>query len=176
MSLDQGGPFERLDSALYDVLRSTARRYLRARASRLVDPTEIVHEAYLRLGKVEHYRSLPEREFMALAARAMRHVLIDMARKEGAGKRGGELQRVTLRDVAADSGAQEIDLLALDEALAHLASRSPLQARVVELLYFGRLSLEQAAEVVGLSRKTASKEWRLARAWLFRELTGPSTG
>lgn len=155
---------------VYDTLRRIARRRLRdERAAHSLQPTALVNEAYLKL--VE--QSVPwqnRAHFFGVAARLMREILIDYARAHQRLKRGGEWQRISL--TAADTIAQEqaVDLLLLDEALQRLAAFDSRKSHVVELRYFGGLTLEETAEVMSLSTPTIEREWRAARAWLQTEM------
>jgi RNA polymerase sigma factor (TIGR02999 family) len=163
---------------VYDELRRQARAALRREGiGHTLQPTALVHEAYLRLagGRPGPWRS--RGEFFGIAARCMRQVLVDTARTRQAAKRGGGAQAVTLGDadaVAAGSdGAGEIagvDVLALDAALERLAALDPEQARVVELRYFTGLTIDETAAALGISAATVSREWSVARRWLRREL------
>src|SRR5262245_50553517 len=160
----------RLLPLVYDELRRLAARKLgQEKAGQTFDPTSLVHEAYLRL--VGHDTSLCFKDrahFLAVAATAMRRILIDHARQKKARKRGGTGERQPLEDVAAP--APDEDLLALDEALQRLAAQDPVKARLVELRYFAGLTSDQAAEVLGLSPRTADRHWAYARAWLQAEI------
>jgi len=155
----------------YESLRELARQAVRGRrADGLLNPTELVHEGYVRLAR--QGTDTPERrtEFLALAATVLRNVLIDHAREREALKRGGNLQRLTLdgRDLAEGQG---LDLLELDEAMRKLARLDERQARIVELKFFGGMTNDEAARVVGICTRTLDGEWKLARAWLRRELS-----
>ncbi len=151
-------------------LRSLASRYLAGeRPGHTLQPTALVHEAFLRLaGKsgVPAGRS----EFIALAATSMRRVLVDHARARRAAKRGGERQRIALDAASPSDERTEVDLLALDESLERLAGLDQRQARIVELRFFGGLGVEAVAAVLGVSPRTVEADWRMARAWLRREL------
>ena len=161
---------EELIPLVYDSLRRIARRRLREEyAAHSLQPTALVNEAYLKL--VEQEVSWQSRaHFFGVAARLMREILIDYARARQRLKRGGEWQRISL--TAAENIAQEqaIDLLQLDEALTRLAAFDPRKSHVVELRFFGGLTLEETAEVLRLSTPTIEREWRAARAWLHTEL------
>jgi RNA polymerase sigma factor (TIGR02999 family) len=158
---------------VYDELRGLARKYLRAeRRGHTLQPTALVHEAYLRMVDVSRIDWRGKTHFFALAARQMRRILVEHARARGAAKRGGGARAVTLEDhVAVDSGTPD-DLLALDEALSRLAEIDPRRARVAELKLFAGLSVEELAVQVEMSERTVKDDWRVARAWLLRELTG----
>ena len=157
---------------VYDELRRIAAAYMRRESpGQTLQPTALVHEAYLRLA---HARPAwkDRSHFVAIAARAMRQVLVDRARARGAAKRWASLDRVTLHE-SIDAGAAADDMLpALDEALARLEQLDPEQARIVELRFFAGLGIEDAAAALGLSPATLKRRWALARAWLHRELGG----
>ena len=162
--------------AVYAELRRQAQRALRReRAGATLQPTALVHEAYLRLVVRPSPRWENRSHFLAVAARCMRQVLVDAARSRQAVKRGGGAWAVTLSDMdaAAASGEPEVDVevLALDAALERLAALDPMQARLVELRYFAGFTLDETAAVLGVSAATVSREWSVARRWLRRELT-----
>jgi RNA polymerase sigma-70 factor (ECF subfamily) len=153
-------------------LRRRAAGYLRReRPGHTLQPTALVHEAYLRLAGQEGTPWTGRAQFLAVASQAMRRVLVDHARSRRAGKRWGGRVQVPLEEGAATSLPREVDLIALDESLDALEARAPGQARLVELRYFGGLTTDEAAEVLGVSRATAERRWSLARAWLFRRVT-----
>jgi RNA polymerase sigma factor (TIGR02999 family) len=164
---------ERLDlevSDLYATLHSLARKAVRGRTGkRLLEPTELVHECYLKLARSKRLGTLTQAEFLALAATAIRTVLVDHARALQALKRGGERQRVTL-DARILVERPELDLLGLDAALSKLAALDSRMARVVELRYFGGLDTAAVARALGVSPRTVDHDWALAKAWLHREL------
>lgn len=161
----------RLMPAVYDDLRRLARRYLRQEwRGRTIQPTDLVHEAYLRLIKDERRPWQNETHLLALAAISMRRILVERARARGAAKRGGSRLRVTLDERAAAADAPSIDVLALDQALDKLATLDPQRARIVELRFFGGLTVEEAAEALGISPATVKRGWSLAKAWLTREI------
>lgn len=160
---------------VYDELRSMAARLLHAeRPDHTLQPTALVHEAYLRL--VDQRAGWQDRaHFYAIAAQAMRRILVDYARAHRASKRGGGIAPVSLDehgDVAPSPGPVLDDLLAVDAALEALQDLDEFGARVVELRYFGGLSVEETARVLGVSPATVKREWSLARAWLYRRLAG----
>jgi RNA polymerase sigma factor (TIGR02999 family) len=163
---------DRLLPLVYDELRRLAAGYLaRERPGQTLQPTALVHEAYVRLvGKDDAARWQDRTHFLAAAALAMRRILTDNARRKRRDKRGGDRQRVELTD-AADPGHEEADrLLALDEALTRLAATDAVAADLVQLHTFGGLSVEEAGRHLGLSRASAYREWAFARAWLRCEL------
>ena len=166
---------EELFPLVYDQLRALASRYFRDQAAgHTLQPTALVHEAYLKLvGPTDiHWQS--RGQFLVLASKAMRSILVDHARGKNRAKRGGGWQRVSI-DVAEAfrpvGGVGVLDMLALDEALNKLAELDARQEQLVELRFFGGLKAEQAAEVLGISTTTATDQWRVARAWLQRLLT-----
>jgi RNA polymerase sigma factor (TIGR02999 family) len=162
---------EQLLPLVYQELRKLAAQQLaQERSGQTLDATALVHEAYLRLvGDKEEPRSFKDRgHFFAVAAMAMRRILIDNARRKRTAKHGGGLQRQEMEAVAAPEPDEE--LLAIDEALEKLAAQDPVKARLVELRYFAGLTGEQAAEVLGISPTTADRHWSYARAWLRAEL------
>jgi RNA polymerase sigma factor (TIGR02999 family) len=171
----EGGPA--VDALLPDVyaeLRRRAAAYLRReRPGQTLQPTALVHEAYLRLQHDRPDRWRNRAHFCAIAAQAMRRILIERARSRAAAKRGGAPARVTLDEGMAAGEAASVDLLALDRALDELAAISPEQARVIELRYFGGLTIEETAEAMGTSPATVKRHWTVARAWLARALEGP---
>jgi RNA polymerase sigma factor (TIGR02999 family) len=162
-----------LRQTAYEALRGLAAAYLhQERRDHTLQPTALVHEAYLKLANgASGWKS--QTHFQAVAANAMRQILVDHARARKTQKRGGDWLRVTLSsDAAADSGVG-IDMLALDEALGQLAQLDERKARVVELRFFGGLTCAEAAEEVGVSPKTAEADWYFARAWLRDRLSEP---
>ena len=132
----------------------------------------LVHEAYLKLVDQRHARWQTRAQFFGVAAQLMRRILVDHARTRGAAKRGGGLTPVTLVDVADPSPPRGIDVIALDETLTRLTSLYPEQGRLVELRYFGGLTIEETAEAMGVSPATVKRQWMVARAWLLRDLKG----
>ena len=162
---------ERL-AATYDELKVLARRYLSTqRAGHTLQPTALVHEAYLRVARRPDIPALGSQHFVALAARAMRSVLVDHARSRNRQKRGGQCLRMPLDDVVDSYERRSGDLGALDEALERLAAESAETARLVELRFFGGVSSLEASAILGVSARTAERLWERARAWLRRELT-----
>jgi RNA polymerase sigma factor (TIGR02999 family) len=164
---------EKLMPVVYDYLRRQAARYLRReRAGHTLQTTALVNEAYLRLVDQQNVRWQNRAHFFAIAAQAMRRILVDHARVRQAAKRGGDGVRVTLDEAVAPSDERDLDIVALDEALTRLAAFDPRQARIVELRFFGGLSVEETAEVLSVSAGTVKGDWSIAKAWLRRELTG----
>jgi RNA polymerase sigma-70 factor (ECF subfamily) len=163
-----------LDSLLpivYQELRRLAANYIRReRPGQTLQPTALVHEAYLRLMKDRPDRWQNRAHFCAIAAHSMRQILIERARARAALKRGGAQPRVTLNEALVAGGDQSFDLLELDVALEKLAALDPEQARLVELRFFGGLTVEETAEAMSISPATVKRHWAIARAWLAREL------
>lgn len=159
---------------VYAELRRIADGYVRRERARSVQATELVHEAYLRLAKDKAQRWRNRTHFIAIAAISMRRLLVERARARGAAKRGGSRVQVTLdeRLLAGGDEAAVVDLVALDRALASLGALDPQQARIVELRYFGGLSVEETAEALSISPATVKRDWTVAKAWLLRALTG----
>ena len=170
----EGEAAEALMPLVYDELRRLARSYVRRERARSVQATEIVHEAYLRLAGDRPRRWRGRTHFLAIAAISMRRVLVERARARGAAKRGGDRVQVTLDDDLAAGPGAAVDFLAIDEALSSLAALDARQARVVELRFFGGLTVEETAEATGVSPATVKRDWTLARAWLKRKLGADS--
>lgn len=165
---------DRLLPLVYQELRGVAGRAMRReRPGHLLQATALVHEAYLRLFRDAGLTFENRAHFFGIAARSMRQILVEHARARQAAKRAGGLEAVPLEDGMARTEAPPVDLLALDEALDRLAASDARQARIVELRYFGGLSVEETAEALGLSPATVKREWTVARAFLFRELSAP---
>lgn len=170
---DQGA-LDELLPRLYDELRALAQRLLAGEhAQRTLSPTALVNEAYLRLSNERRLGVADRADFFAVAAVAMRRILVDSARRRQAGKRGGGDARIDLDAIDAGlvSDAEIPELLAVDAALDRLGSESARARRVVELRVFVGLGVEEIAEVLGLNEKTVRRDWLLARAWLRRELS-----
>jgi RNA polymerase sigma factor (TIGR02999 family) len=165
---------EQLIPLVYSELRKLAARSLRGeRAGHTLQPTALVHEAYQKLIDQRSVEWQNRAHFYGVAAGLMRRILVDHARRRNARRRGGGAEKVPdVEDAAGAVGPRDVDLVALDHALLELASFDPQQARIVELRYFGGLSLEETAEAAGISRATVHREWTLARAWLRQRLTG----
>jgi RNA polymerase sigma factor (TIGR02999 family) len=163
---------EQLLPLVYDGLRKLAARKLaHEKPGQTLQATALVHEAYLRLVDEEKVRQWESRgHFFAAAAEAMRRILVDSARRRGAQKRGARLQRIDLPDLAEPSTDNPTDLLALDEALSKLEALHPQKAQVVMLRFFAGCTLEETAQMLGISRATAQRHWAFARAWLFGQL------
>lgn len=169
--------FDRLLPLVYDELHRLARQYFRReRSEHTLQPTALVHEAYLRLVDQRETRWESRGHFLAMAATLMRRILLDYARKHHAARRGGLAQKVMLEDSMALTEQKSIELIALDSALTRLAVLDSEQARLVELRYFGGLSVEETAEVMQVSSATVKRNWASARAWLYRELMEGASG
>jgi RNA polymerase sigma factor (TIGR02999 family) len=167
------GALDRLVPLVHDELRRLARRYMRGeRPGHTLQATALVNEAYLRLIEVKQVRWQNRAHFFAMAARVMRRILVDAARARGNQKRGGGSPRVSLDLALVVSHEPGQDLVALDEALHALEAAHPRKGRVVELRFFGGLSVEETAEALKLSPDTVKRDWRFAKLWLLRELKG----
>ncbi len=165
------GSTDELIPLLYDELRRLAACYLRReRAGHTLQPTALVNEAYLRLVEQSDPPWNGRAHFLGIAARAMRQVLVDHARRKGAQRRGGARPQLTLDEAIVYSNEQPGDLLAVDELLNRLAEFDPQQARVVELRIFGGLTIEETAEALDISPATVKRDWAMAKAWLTREI------
>jgi RNA polymerase sigma factor (TIGR02999 family) len=170
-------PDERTDALIADTyaeLRRLADRYLRRERARSVQATELVHEAYLRMAGGRHPAWKDRSHFLAIAAISMRRLLVERARARGAAKRGAGQVLVEFDDslLAAEPSPFQLDLVALDRALDRLAGLDAQQARIVELRFFGGLSVEETADVLNISTATVKRHWAVAKAWLLRELKG----
>ena len=163
----------RLVPLVYDDLRRVAAGYMvREAAGHSLQPTALVHEAYVRLVDQRHVQWRNRAHFFGVAASMMRRILVDHARARRADKRGGDVEHVTLGgDEVAGDGPNNVDVLALHESLERLAKFDPQQERIVELRYFGGLTIEEAAAVVGISEATVVREWTIAKAWLRADLS-----
>jgi RNA polymerase sigma factor (TIGR02999 family) len=165
----------RLTPIVYDELHRLAHHYLKGeRAGHSLQTTALVNEAYIRLVDYKRMQWQNRAHFLAVAAQAMRRILVDRARRRNV-KRGADVEHVSLDTEAVLSTDRSDDFVALDDALNGLAERAPRKARVVELRFFGGLSVEETAEVLQVSSITVMREWKSAKAWLYRELTGEST-
>jgi RNA polymerase sigma-70 factor (ECF subfamily) len=158
---------------VYNELRKIAASYLRReRPGQTLQATGLVHEAYLRLMRDRNVQWQNKAHFCAIAANAMRQILVERARARGAIKRGGAWNRLTLNEGTAAAPEAAVDVEVLDQALARLAEHDAGQARLVELRYFGGLTIEETADVLGVSPATVKRSWMVARAWLKKELGG----
>ena len=173
-AIEEGDPHaaEKLLPLVYDELRKLAAQQLaHEKPGQTLQATALVHEAYLRLvdaGETQRWNS--RGHFFAAAAEAMRRILVDAARRRRSQKRGGPLERIELPDPPADARHDPVDLLALDEALQRLEAQHPEKAQVVKLRFFAGCSLEDTAQLLGISRATVQRHWAYARAWLFGQL------
>jgi len=176
-AIDQGDPHaaEKLLPLVYDELRKlAASKMAQEKPDQTLQPTALVHEAYLRLvdlKKAQHWDS--RGHFFSAAAEAMRRILVENARRKASSKRGARYQRSDLFDVAHETDDDGVDLLDLDEALKRLDEKHPEKARLVKLRFFAGCTLEETAEILGISRATAQRNWTYARAWLFGQLNRP---
>jgi len=170
----RAGDREALDSLMplvYQELRRIAQRYLsNERPDHTLQSTALVHEAYVRLAQQDLPQWQNRAHFFAVAAQLMRQILVDYARSHLASKRGGNVYKLALDDAEEQPQAFDVDIVALDDALKSLAEMDGQQSRVVELKFFGGLSIEDTAEVLGISASTVKRDWITARAWLYREL------
>jgi len=165
---------EKLTPIVYEELHRLARRYMkRERPGHSLQTTALVNEAYTRLVDYKRMQWQNRAHFFAVSAQLMRRILVDHARRHNL-KRGGGVQHVSL-DEASVVGGEDMDLVALDDAMNSLARLDPRKVQVVEMRFFGGLSVEETAEVLKISTVTVKRDWRAARTWLFRELTGAST-
>jgi RNA polymerase sigma-70 factor, ECF subfamily len=166
---------ERLTPIVYDELHRLARRYMkRERAGHSLQTTALVNEAYMRLVDDRRMQWQNRAHFFAVAAQMMRRILVEHARRHNL-KRGGGVQHVSLEEAAVVGGDEDTDLMALDDAMNALARIDTRKVRVVETRFFGGLSIEETAEELKVSPITVKRDWRAAKAWLYRELTGGTT-
>ena len=165
---------DRLTPLVYDELRRVARRHLRREApGHSLQATALVHEVYLRLVDVDRMTLKNRTHFFAVAARLMRQILVDHARRKRADKRGGGVTMVSLDEVSPAAQTSGVDVLALNEALDALSSLDVRQCRVVELRFFAGLNIDEAAEALDVSTATVEREWAMAKAWLHLRLSMP---
>jgi RNA polymerase sigma factor (TIGR02999 family) len=163
---------DRLIPVVYNELRRVARRRLRGESSGYaLQSTALVHEVYMRLVDLDRMTVKNRTHFFALAARLMRQILVDHARRQHADKRGGRVSMVGVDDASPVAQPSSVDVLALNEALDALDSIDDRQSRVVELRFFAGLNIDEAAEALGVSAATVEREWALAKAWLYRRLS-----
>ena len=155
---------------VYDELRALAANYVRRERHRSLQATALVHEAYLRLVPDQNLQWQDRAHFFAIAARSMRQVLVERARARRSKKRGGAVSPITLTDAILGKAERSIDLVALDEALNRLAELDSRQAELVELRFFGGLTVQEAAEVMGISASTVKRLWSFSKTWLRLEL------
>lgn len=162
---------EPLITAVYAQLKRLARRQLARDREQTLQPTALVHEAYITLIDQRAADWQNRAHFFAIAAQAMRRIILKAGRRRRAAKRGGGVSNLDIDDAAIPAGARAPELIALDEALTKLAEMDPRQSQIVELRYFGGLDVEETAAVVGVSAATIKREWRSAKAWLHKEIT-----
>jgi RNA polymerase sigma factor (TIGR02999 family) len=164
-------PVDELAPLVYDELRRVAARYLRREApGNTLQPTALVHEAFLKLAGQHRVDWQGRTHVLAIGAQAMRRILVDHAKRKRRVKRGGGMKRIEFDEAAALSPQRDEDLLAVDEALEKLASIDERQARIVEMRFFGGMTVEEVAQALGVSKRTVEGEWTMVRAWLRREL------
>lgn len=163
---------EQLVPMIYDEFRALAGSYLRRESpGHTLQPTALVNEAFLKLVDQKNVDWQGRSHFFAVGAQAMRRILVDHARGKSREKRGGDRQKISLNEEITLSPQRDEDLLAVDEALVKLSKIDPRQARIVELRFFGGMTVQEVAEVLGVSKRTVEAEWTMVRAWLRRELT-----
>jgi RNA polymerase sigma-70 factor (ECF subfamily) len=165
---------ERLIPLVYNELHTLASRYLaRERQNHTLQPTALVNEAYLKLAGQREVDWQNRAHFYGIAAQLMRRILVDRARYDGRAKRGRDVLSVSIEDVEPSSASIDpVDVIVLDRALSRLEALDPQQGRVVELRFFGGLTIQETADVMRISSGTVKRDWAVARAWLYRELTG----
>src|SRR5258705_4510396 len=163
---------EKLFQVVYNEWHRQAARYLRNEQPGItLQTTDLIHEAYLRLISQQHVEWQSRLHFFAIAAKIMRRILVDHVRGRQAAKRGGSDIRLPLEDAMVVHPGQDLDLVALDEALTRLAALDPQQSQIVELRFFSGLSVEETAKVLDVSERTVKRDWNVAKAWLRRELS-----
>ncbi len=164
---------EQLMPLVYEELRRMARRYMRRLPSgHTFQTTELIHEAYLKIAKSDERNWQNRAHFFGVAAKAMRHILVDYARSKSSRRRGGWQERITFNENVVVSTESSQEIIALDGALNELAVLDARKSRVVEMKFFGGLTIEEIAEVLKISPETVKRDWRFARTWLLRELAG----
>ncbi len=170
-----GGNREAVDDLIplvYDELHKVAAQYLRRqRPDHTLQPTALVNEAYLKLIDISDVNWQDRAHFFAFASQTMRHILVDHARGQVREKRGGGVQKLSLDEAISFAKEQEVDLLALDDALQQLAAIDEAQGKIVELRFFGGLTVEETAVVLHISPATVKREWRIAKAWLYKTMS-----
>lgn len=170
-----GGKREVVDELLpiiYDELKRIAASYLRReRSDHTLQPTALVNEAYMKMVDITQVSWQNKAHFIGVAANQMRRILVDHARQHNAQKRGGEFHILTLNEEIDKADEQSAELIALDDALTELAKMDPTKARIVELRYFGGLTTDETAEVLGVSSITVKRNWKMTKAWLYGQLT-----
>lgn len=166
---------DKLMPLIYEELRKMARRYMRQQnPGHTLQTTALIHEAYLRMVKQKEKHFQNRTHFFGVAAQAMRHILVDYARERHTAKRGGGARPISLEEAALVSPERAVELINFDEALNELEKLSKRQSRVVELRYFGGLSVEETATVLEVSPETVMRDWSIARTWLHRALSPAS--
>lgn len=171
-SQGDAGAMDRLVPVVYDELRALAASYLRReRADHTLQPTALANEAYLRLIDQRVVQWNSRSHFFGIAAQLMRRILVDHARAHRAEKRGGQAERVPLDEAIAWTSPQDVNLIALDDALNSLSEHDARKARVVELRFFGGMSVDETAELLGVAAVTVMRDWTMAKAYLLREMT-----
>ena len=164
---------DKLVPLVYDELRRQAARYLRReRVGHTLQTTALIHEAYLRLIDQKNVHWQNRAHFFGIAAQLMRRILVDHARNKKRAKRGGSDVRVSFSEATLKAKGQDVDIVALDEALERLTEIDEQQSRIVELRFFSGLTVEESAEVLSISPATVKRDWSMAKAWLHREITG----
>ncbi|HVE56900.1 MAG TPA: sigma-70 family RNA polymerase sigma factor [Pyrinomonadaceae bacterium] len=170
-----GGNREAVDDLIplvYDELHKVAAQYLRRqRPDHTLQPTALVNEAYLKLIDISNVNWQDRAHFFAVASQTMRHILVDHARAQAREKRGGGAQKLSLDEAISLSSEKEVDVLSLDEALNQLAAIDEQQSKIVELRFFGGLTVEETAVVLKISTATVKREWRIAKAWLYGKIS-----
>jgi RNA polymerase sigma factor (TIGR02999 family) len=169
---DNKDALDRLIAVLYPELRRIARQHLGRRAGESLESAALANEVYLKLISAGTIQCESRTHFLALCAQMSRRILVDHARRRGSAKRGGDALQVPLDEELLQAETGGIDVVALDRALEALTTIDGRKSRLVELRYFGGLSVEEAAEVLGVSKETAKRDWKMARAWLYAELSG----
>jgi RNA polymerase sigma factor (TIGR02999 family) len=168
---------EQLIPLVYAELRKLARRSLRGEKHRqTIETNALVHEAFLRLVRCSDVDWENRAHFFAVASKLMRDVLVDAARRRAAGKRGGGLTRVALGEATVAVAERQVDVVALDQAMKKLESFAPRTCEIVEMRYFGGMTIEETAMAMGVSIDVVKREWRTAKVWLAREVTGATSG
>ena len=168
---------ERLTPLVYAELRRLASRHLRReRSGHTLQSTALVHEAYLRLVDQRSVRWQNRAHFFGIAAQMIRRILVDYARGRHTAKRGADACKLSLDEAIGTPAQRDLNLVALDDALQNLAALDPQQSRIVELKFFGGLSIEEIAEVLGISPATVKRDWAVAKAWLYRYISGATDG
>lgn len=172
LSEGKRGAVDELLPIIYDELKRIAANYLRReRADHTLQPTALVNEAYMKMIDITQVSWQNKAHFVGVAANQMRRILVDHARQHNAQKRGGEFHILTLNEEIDKANEESADLIALDDALTELARMDETKAKIVELRYFGGLTMEETAEVLGVSVITVKRHWKMAKAWLYGELT-----